>query len=82
MITKILDNLIAQALQEFWVIKYVALSPDYMRKLVDEVTSFAGKEFKVDSLSMYKDVPVKVKEIVGFQVAYEIDQNAPQGTHL
>lgn len=69
---KILDQLILQALEEFWIIKYVALSPELMRNLVDEVKSFAGTDFKIESLSMYKDVPLKVKEIVGFQVAYEL----------
>ena len=69
---KILDQLILQALEEFWIIKYVALSPELMKSLVDEVKSFAGTDFKIESLSMYKDVNLKVKDIVGFQVAYEL----------
>jgi hypothetical protein len=76
MITDILDNLIAQAYMNNWAIKYVALSPDYMRTLIDEVMRFAGKEFKVDVLSTYKEVPLKVKEIIGFQVAYELANDA------
>ena len=69
---KILDELKNQALTELWVIKYVAVSPELMKSLVDEVKSFAGTDFKIESLSMYKDVPLKVKDIVGFQVAYEL----------
>jgi hypothetical protein len=74
MIIQILDTIIAQALEENWTIKYVALDPISMKNLVAEVISYAGKDFKVDSLSFYKDVPLKVKEIVGFQVAYELPQ--------
>lgn len=73
MIINILDTLIAQAQESVWVIKYVALSPPYMSLLVNEVVSYSGKEFKVDALSMYKDIPLKVKDIVGFQVAYELE---------
>jgi hypothetical protein len=72
MIIKILDELMAQALKESWVIKYVALSPVYMRDLVEEVSAFAGPDFKVDTLAQFKDIPLKVKDIVGFQVAYEL----------
>jgi hypothetical protein len=74
MIIQILDTIIDQALEANWTIKYVALGPIEMRNLVSEVVSYAGKDFKVDSLSFYKDVPLKVKEIVGFQVAYELPQ--------
>ena len=72
MIIEILDAIITQAYEMDWVIKYVALEPSLMRMLVNEVVSYAGKDFAVDSLSMYKDVPLKVKEIVGFQIAYDL----------
>ena len=72
MIIQILDELMAQALKESWVIKYVALSPSYMDLLIAEVSAFAGPDFKVGTLSQFKDVPLKVKDIVGFQVAYEL----------
>lgn len=73
MIIELLDELIIQAYTKFWVIKYVALSPEYMKQLIEEVKAFAGNDFKVETLSQYKDIPLKVKEIVGFQVAYELD---------
>jgi hypothetical protein len=73
MTIRILDQLIAQALEESWVIKYIALSPEHMKDLVTEVTAFTGVEFKIDSLTQFKEIPLKVKEIKGFQVAYEIE---------
>lgn len=72
MIIEILDTIIDQTYEKDWTIRYVALDPILMRTLVNEVVSYAGKDFAVNSLSMYKDVPLKVKEIVGFQVAYEL----------
>lgn len=72
MIIEILDTIIDQAYEKDWTIKYVALDPILMKDLVSEVVSYAGKDFTVDALSMYKDVPLKIKEIVGFQVAYEL----------
>jgi hypothetical protein len=72
MTIRILDELIAQAQRESWVIKYIAFSPESMKALVAEAISFAGIEFKVEVLTQFKDVPLKVKDITGFQVAYEI----------
>ena len=71
MIIEILDTIIDQAYEKDWTIKYVALDLILMKMLVSEVVSYAGKDFAVDALSMYKDVPLKTKEIVGFQVSYE-----------
>lgn len=71
MIINILDSIIAHALEENWTIKYVAMEPASMDELVNEVISFAGKDFTVDAVSMYKDVPLYVKDIIGLQVAYE-----------
>lgn len=76
MITEILDELITQSSENSWIIKYVALSPDYMTMLTNEVFNFVGKDFKVATLLTYKEVNLKVKEIVGFQVAYELAPDA------
>ena len=72
MIIEILDTIIDQAYEKDWTIKYVALDPILMKMLVSEVVTYAGKDFVVDALSMYKDVPLKVKEIIGYQIAYEL----------
>jgi hypothetical protein len=72
MISNILDTIIAQADIEGWVIKYVALSPAYMKSLISEAASVFGKEFEADSIVKYKETSIKTKDIVGFQVAYEL----------
>ena len=70
MITNILDTIIAQAADNNWTIKYIAMDKFYMRELVAEVTAFAGQAFKVETLSSYKDVKLAVKDFDGMQVAY------------
>jgi hypothetical protein len=73
MIIEIIDKIIAQASQEAWVIKYIALSPQYMEALVDETLSTTGRTDVIfDSIAFFKDVPLKTKDIVGFQVVYEL----------
>jgi hypothetical protein len=73
----LLDLLINLALEQNLSIRYVALSPTQMKNLVAQVVAFTGKDFKVDSLSMYKDIPLKVKDIIGFQVAFEGEDDRP-----
>ena len=70
---KTIDNVIEYALIQNWTIKYIALSTELMRALTMEVMSTTGKEFTAESLSMYRDIPLKTKDIVGFQVSYDID---------
>ena len=71
---KILDSIIEHALMYGLNIKYVALSQDLMKLLVTEVMNTTGHSFTVETLVMYRDVPLKVKDIIGFQVAYELNQ--------
>jgi hypothetical protein len=72
MISNILDTIITQAEENGWVIKYIALSTEYMKSLLSEATNVFGKEFEADSIAKYRETSIKVKDIVGFQVAYEL----------
>jgi hypothetical protein len=71
MITNILDKTIAQASEEDWVIKYVALSPDCMKLLIEELRSLTNIDFDAAYVNKYREIDLHVKEITGFQVAYE-----------
>ena len=71
MIIEVLDEIISQAQMTAWDIKYIALSTNYMEQLISEVRAYAGTEFKVDALTFYKEVPLKTKDVPGFQVSYD-----------
>lgn len=73
----LLDTLISVAEEQNLKIRYIALSPTRMKVLVAEAVSFAGKDFKIDTLSMYKEIPLKVKDIIGFQVSFETEDDRP-----
>jgi len=73
----LLDILISVAEEQNLKIRYIALSQQRMKQLVSEAVSFSGKDFKIDTLSMYKDIPLKVKDIVGFQVSFETEDDRP-----
>lgn len=72
MILDILDTIIAHAYDDGWMIKYIAISQADAKVLVDELNKFTDNKFSADSIALYKEVPIKVKDIVGFQVAYEL----------
>ena len=70
MVTDILDKIIALADAEDWSIDYIALSINFMKRLVEEVAPNIG-EFEIEVLVSYKDTPLKVKSIHGFQTSYQ-----------
>jgi hypothetical protein len=73
----LLDTIITLAEEQNLKIRYIAFSPLRMKELVAEAVAFSGKDFKVDTLSMYKDIPLKTKEIIGFQVSFETEDDRP-----
>lgn len=67
-VSDVLDTIINQAEESRFQINYIALSPEMMKNLVNEVVMI--KNVEVQGISGYKDVKLVVKDIIGFQVAY------------
>lgn len=66
----LIDKLIKNAPDLGYDIKYIALSEELMKNLCAEIAAFTGTGVTWGSISKFKDIPIKQKDIAGFQVAY------------
>ena len=77
-VAKLLDGIIDNAIHLDLYIQYISLDTTLMRSLAQEITLEIDRDgslgIEIESLSAYKDRPLKVVEVRGITARYLINQ--------